>query len=243
MTGHRCITGYHETPSRACRVGHAGDGCRCAGCREADAAYSRARWRGLPLPTAATERRLAAVPVCGQSVSVDGGRQGRCGAPCVPGSDRCADHHHERVVASWWPLPLPTIPAEAAAGWRDRAACVGHPNPDAFYPGKGHNADTSVIAACVACPVRGDCLADALADPGTEDHGVRGGTAPRDRAALRRRLGMKRVPEPARVCGARVGTDAGYKAHQRAGDEPCDRCRRAHADYAREYTARKRGAA
>ena len=36
----------------------------------------------------------------------------------------------------------------------------------------------------------------------------------------------------------RCGTYAGWNAHQQSGEEPCPPCRRAHADYMREWRLR-----
>jgi len=37
----------------------------------------------------------------------------------------------------------------------------------------------------------------------------------------------------------RCGTYAGWNAHRYVGEQACDRCKRAHADYMRDYRLRK----
>jgi WhiB family transcriptional regulator, redox-sensing transcriptional regulator len=60
-------------------------------------------------------------------------------------------------------------------------------DPEIFFAPKGHNEMTrEALAWCGICPVRGQCLAEALANPPWEDWGVRGGTTSRRRASLRR---------------------------------------------------------
>jgi len=73
-------------------------------------------------------------------------------------------------------------------GWRTTAACIGL-DPDMFFPGfsdvRGRNAAKQV---CAACPVRPDCLAEALTEEGgrPRNHrfGVRGEKTPGQRHAL-----------------------------------------------------------
>ena len=77
-----------------------------------------------------------------------------------------------------------------AQPWRKRAACAGL-DPDLFFPAKnsGQGAAEDARRVCASCPVREDCLTDAL---DTFDHfGVRGGMSPKERrkeATRRRRL-------------------------------------------------------
>ncbi len=70
------------------------------------------------------------------------------------------------------------------AGWRLRAACTGPGvDPEWFFPTSGQQG-TRAKRVCVGCPVRADCLADALAGAADGDRGIRGGLT----AAARRRL-------------------------------------------------------
>lgn len=74
---------------------------------------------------------------------------------------------------------LPPAPA-----WHADAACREYPR-DWWFPQLGESTRRAV-EVCQRCPVRGECLDEALADPEL-DHGIRGGLAPRKRAAMRRR--------------------------------------------------------
>lgn len=68
--------------------------------------------------------------------------------------------------------------------WHAAAACRGQ-GPEPWFPTRGESTDPAK-AVCAGCPVRDDCLAEALAHPYTEDAGVWGGTSLRQRKALRR---------------------------------------------------------
>lgn len=66
--------------------------------------------------------------------------------------------------------------------WPSRAACRGAEPDELFVPGAAQN---RVKALCTGCPVRTECLADAL-DNRTE-YGIWGGMTERERRALLRR--------------------------------------------------------
>lgn len=72
--------------------------------------------------------------------------------------------------------------------WRDRAACLGL-DPELFFPvsdvGPGAVQTAAAKAVCARCPVRAECLADAL-DAGN-DYGVWGGLTEDERRALKAR--------------------------------------------------------
>lgn len=72
--------------------------------------------------------------------------------------------------------------------WRDVAACRGM-DPDLFFPTRSADVPPEAARACGRCPVRDECLDDAIAD-GVR-HGVRAGLSPRDLRAEHRR---RRVP-------------------------------------------------
>lgn len=72
------------------------------------------------------------------------------------------------------------------ASWMRDAVCASI-DGDAFFPGVGEST-AKAKAVCRRCPVREECLAAALAEPGDE-WGVRGGLGPRERRALRKRGG------------------------------------------------------
>ena len=65
-------------------------------------------------------------------------------------------------------------------GWRDRAVCAGV-DVDLFYP-EGTESGWEALEFCGRCPVRSECLSDALVTG--EVFGIRGGMLARDRAAL-----------------------------------------------------------
>lgn len=67
--------------------------------------------------------------------------------------------------------------------WQDQAACAGV-DLKIFFPTRGRSSGEAK-AVCAGCPVRVECLDEALADPEL-DHGVRGGLSARERTRLRR---------------------------------------------------------
>lgn len=68
-----------------------------------------------------------------------------------------------------------------SGGWRDEAACA-QVDPDAFFPERGGSLHDAK-AVCHRCPVRAECLDDALARD--EPHGIWGGLSERERRKLR----------------------------------------------------------
>ena len=71
--------------------------------------------------------------------------------------------------------------------WIEDAACRGAP-VDLFYQDgkRGDSAHPEAVAMCASCPVRSECLADALKLSGSVDlWGYRGGTTPSGRRAIR----------------------------------------------------------
>jgi WhiB family redox-sensing transcriptional regulator len=85
-------------------------------------------------------------------------------------------------------LTVGGVPARPS--WWDRAACRGA-GVEVFFPGRG-NQLAPALAYCLVCPVRAECLSDALRQEAgsTYQFGVRGGL----RAEERRRL----TPRPRR---------------------------------------------
>lgn len=73
----------------------------------------------------------------------------------------------------------------AAMSWRDEAACSGM-DVNIFYPeqGAGMPQTKRAKAICARCPVRIECLNDALAR--NERYGVWGGMSERERRRLLR---------------------------------------------------------
>jgi len=60
-----------------------------------------------------------------------------------------------------------------------------------FYVGRGHKVKQQVSDACVACPVKAECLQHALE---YEDYGYWAGTNPVQRHKMRRQLGIRLKP-------------------------------------------------
>lgn len=86
------------------------------------------------------------------------------------------------------------------ASWRDSAACRGE-DPDLWFPiGRSDEFAPEIEKAkkiCAVCPVRSDCLQDALDVP--HKYGIWGGTDEWERATLRRRLQRAASARRARV--------------------------------------------
>jgi len=68
------------------------------------------------------------------------------------------------------------------SGWRDSVVCA-QTDPELFFPEKGLR-PREAKAVCARCPVRAECLTDALAQDRV--YGVWGGTTERDRRRLLR---------------------------------------------------------
>jgi len=66
----------------------------------------------------------------------------------------------------------------------DAAPCSDHPNPDLWFPEKGHSS-REAKQLCRVCPVQAACLEVALSS-GYDLHGVWGATTEKDRRDLRR---------------------------------------------------------
>lgn len=82
-----------------------------------------------------------------------------------------------------------------ALGWRDAAVCDGEPLELFFGPHEdqppedARTRELRITAAkdmCARCPVRSDCLTEALRE-GTAQYGIRGGLTEDERAHERRR--------------------------------------------------------
>lgn len=114
-------------------------------------------------------------------------------------------------------------------GWADQARCNDHPRVS-WFP--DHH-DTAAIRAakriCEACPVRQQCLEHALRVG--ERWGIWGGLTTDERHRDRTQL----------LTPIAHGTDRGYAAHRRRGDQPCKECRTAHAEAGRLYKLREVG--
>ena len=87
--------------------------------------------------------------------------------------------------ANDYPRPMPD-------DWRTHAACRGM-DPRIFYPPRGEGSvgwAQHAKSICARCPVKAECLDDALGPP-FEPEGIRGGLTAKERRNLRRR--MRRV--------------------------------------------------
>ena len=80
--------------------------------------------------------------------------------------------------------------------WRTQAACLGH-DPETFFPHPtDHDGEDAAIAICSGCPVKADCLADAMKSensrPTSRRHGIWGGKTPQHRYAMHRKEARRR---------------------------------------------------
>lgn len=111
--------------------------------------------------------------------------------------------------------------------WRIDAACRTRPDLN-WFPEQGQPV-AAQLAVCAACPVRTDCLADALGNGADNGYGLWGGLSAKQRRDLRStaRLDINRGP-------ARCGTRSGYMLHRKRQEDACDECRAANAAYQAE---------
>jgi WhiB family redox-sensing transcriptional regulator len=72
--------------------------------------------------------------------------------------------------------------AESQPSWRRAALCRDQPIA-IFFPIRGQS-NKPGLAVCSSCPVKADCLAEAIAEE--LDHGIRGGLTARSRVAARK---------------------------------------------------------
>jgi WhiB family transcriptional regulator, redox-sensing transcriptional regulator len=107
--------------------------------------------------------------------------------------------------------------------WQHQAACRGV-GPDVFY-GDGDTGPARLTpwTLCERCPVRGECLAQVLADernlPRTYRFGLWAFTTPTIRQQLE-------DGELYATDGRHCGSVKGYQMHMIAGQAPCQRCQR-----------------
>jgi WhiB family redox-sensing transcriptional regulator len=88
--------------------------------------------------------------------------------------------------------------------WRTQAACRGEGINTFYSPAAGSIADAKKV--CRGCPVRQQCLDDALRRG--DRYGVWGGLTPRERARLRRRTrraGQAKTAPPPMAGAVRAG--------------------------------------
>lgn len=112
--------------------------------------------------------------------------------------------------------------------WRLHVACDGTA-VDFFDPEQTNQA----LAICAGCPVRPECLAEALQlTPKGDAGGVWGGHTKAERDRMRPK-GRRKPPEP-------CGTYAAYMRHKKQRTTPCEPCRAANRAYQQSYRDRKR---
>lgn len=89
----------------------------------------------------------------------------------------------------------PTVARDTS--WVERAACRGR-STDLWFPSGGSSdAYSAALLICRRCPVRSECLDDALAtEQAHARHGIRGGLTPTGRKNIARLFGRKPVVEP-----------------------------------------------
>jgi len=124
---------------------------------------------------------------------------------------------HAKREAVWESWRLRAEIHQPAPGWHRSALCATAPHIEF----NGRAATETALALCEQCDARLDCLAATIHE---ERHtgiklrrGVRGG-----------------LPATARVTPhvreqPKCGTDAGYSAHWRNGEDACPACKEAHA--------------
>jgi hypothetical protein len=79
--------------------------------------------------------------------------------------------------------------------WQDEAACRGLDPAEAmriFFPARGER-NAEAVDYCNACPVRQECLDDALAERGYRTLGVWGGMSERQRRSVPQKARVARV--------------------------------------------------
>lgn len=108
---------------------------------------------------------------------------------------------------------------DGTGDWRERAACRDS-DPDLWFPASDNlrYSDPRVLAAvriCRSCPVKAECLEEALAN---DMCGIWGGTTGRERTEIKHRAERGETQPP-------CGTKAAYARHQRRGEPTCDACR------------------
>ena len=82
--------------------------------------------------------------------------------------------------------------------WRDHAACIGKPTRWFYAAERWRELNELALAICAGCPVRLECLEDAIAfEVGDRvTFGVRGGLLAGERVELVRRRAVEVVAEP-----------------------------------------------
>jgi WhiB family redox-sensing transcriptional regulator len=116
-------------------------------------------------------------------------------------------------------------------GWKLAGSCNEH-DPEMWFADDGPALATAK-SVCGGCPVRGVCLAEALAHG--EGLGIWGGTTPAERRALAVERGL---PRPSVHGAAQHGT-RGMRCTAGPGGRRCPSCAEANARYVAGWRARR----
>jgi hypothetical protein len=135
-----------------------------------------------PIPAPARHRYSdwAALPPVSHVEMVDGERSAHLVAVTIRGTRPLsvltvhgeAHHYLRRLFASWIP------------SWHDEAPCREFQDVSPWFPTRGQS-NQPALDICGHCPVRTECLAEALDDPKL-DYGIRGGATANARKTMRR---------------------------------------------------------
>lgn len=115
--------------------------------------------------------------------------------------------------------------------WLAAAACRPWP-AHWWYPKRG-DVGHQAKQICAGCPVRTTCLDHAITTG--ERFGIWGGVGIEQHRHVRSPGGQKQP--------IRHGTDGGYMAHRRRGEQACPACRHAHTQRVVLYRAERRDGA
>ncbi|MEY9876590.1 hypothetical protein ABH931_006100 [Streptacidiphilus sp. MAP12-33] len=107
----------------------------------------------------------------------------------------------------------------ATGFWLDNAACADTPSP-LFHAESAQGQQRAIATYCVGCPVRAECLADALATPPHQDQGVRGGLTARERRALRQRTDISPGRDAVTIAALRRFLDEEHHDNPPAAPRP-----------------------
>ena len=118
--------------------------------------------------------------------------------------------------------------ARTERAWQDDARCRQTGDDPDLWHAPDRPAIVAAKGVCAGCPVKAQCLAEAMADPSLT--GVWGGTTDDERKSLR-------TGRPAPTVDDRCGTYSGYSAHRRRAEPPCRACKDVQNTYNRTRKA------
>jgi WhiB family redox-sensing transcriptional regulator len=126
----------------------------------------------------------------------------------------------------------PPHPYDNNPDWQKPGLCRNYP-ANWWFPERGSNRREieKVKAICQDCPIRVKCLEYALHH--AEKFGIWGGLSVDERNAIRRTMPQQPRRTTIHVRPISHGTNAGYHAHLRRKETPCQDCVTAHRDYQR----------